>query len=136
METCFKNTELPSRLPEWVTWIAFAVGLTGAVSLRLILIAKLYQPELIRLFWYIGIIGNMCFFLFRAFITYRRRRLILATGLMEKLKDRTALSGQDYQALKYLISSLYISKERWNYFVIFFFSFLAIGWDLWVSCFH
>ena len=124
---------IPKRLPNWVTWLAFSVGLTGAVSLRLILIAKAYKPELIRLFWYIGVLGNMCFFMFRSFITYRRRHLILELDLLNKLRSHAPLSENDYQAVHYLVSSLYISKERWNYFVIFFFSLLAICWDLWIT---
>ncbi len=124
---------MPHKMPTWVTWLAFAVGLTGALSIRLILIARLYNPELVRIYWYIGVIGNMLFFLFRTFITWRRRRLILAMDIMDKLKKRKTLSEQDYVALEYLVSSLYVSKERWNYFVIFFFSMLAIAWDLWVS---
>lgn len=129
-----KTTDhIPKRLPDWVTWLAFSVGLAGALSLRLILIAKAYKPELIRLFWYIGVLGNMCFFLFRSFITYRRRSLIVELDLLKKLKGMDELSNKDYMALHYLVSSLYISKERWNYFVIFFFSLLAICWDLWMS---
>ena len=127
------HEHVPKRLPDWVTWVAFSVGLIGAVSLRLILIARAYNPELIRLFWYIGVLGNMCFFLFRSFITYRRRHLILELELLKKLKSKAPLSDNDYNALNYLVSSLYISKERWNYFVIFFFSMLAICWDVWLT---
>jgi predicted membrane channel-forming protein YqfA (hemolysin III family) len=122
--------EVPHRLPSWVTWLAFFTGLTGSLSLRLILVAKQYQPELVRLFWYIGVVGNMIFFLFRSYISHRRRRLIAALSLQEKLKEHRPLTEQDYQAIYYLISSLYISKERWNYAVIFFFSMLAIVWDV------
>ncbi len=122
--------EVPHRLPSWVTWLAFFIGLTGSLSLRLILVAKQYQPELVRLFWYIGVVGNMIFFLFRSYISQRRRRLIAALSLQEKLKEHRPLTEQDYQAIHYLISSLYVSKERWNYAVIFLFSMLAIVWDI------
>ena len=124
---------VPKRLPDWVTWLAFGVGLTGAISLRLILVAKAYWPHLIRLFWYVGVLGNMCFFLFRSFITYRRRHIILELDLLEKLRQMKPLQPIDYKALHYLVASLYISKERWNYFVIFLFSMLAISWDIWTS---
>ncbi|NPA94308.1 MAG: hypothetical protein GXO58_02635 [Thermodesulfobacteria bacterium] len=133
MENEIDAYELPHQMPIWVTWLAFAVGLTGALSLRLILVARLYSPELVRLYWYIGVIGNMLFFLFRTFITWRRRRLIMALNILEKLEKRSSLTERDYVALQYLVSSIYVSKERWNYFVIFFFSILAIAWDLWVS---
>lgn len=127
------RSAVPSRYPEWVTWLAFGVGLTGAISLRLILVAKAYHPELIRLFWYVGICGNMLFFLFRSFITQRRRRLITDLGLLEKLQEQDRLSPEDYKALRYLVSSLHASKERWNYTVIFVCSVAAITWDLWAN---
>ncbi len=125
--------KVPSRFPGWVTWLAFSVGLTGSISLRLILIAKAYHPELIRLFWYIGVCGNMVFFLFRSFITRRRRRLITGLDLVEKLRSRGRLHPEDYEALRYLVGSLDASKEQWNYLVIFLCSIAAIAWDLFVS---
>lgn len=127
----FDLNSLPRRLPTWVAWLAFAVGFIGAVSLRLILIAKAYKPELIRLFWYLGIVGNMLFFLFRAYITHRRKRLILNMNLLNKLQAGQSLCPQDYHAIRYVLSSLVTSKEMWNYAIIFVFSVLAILWDLW-----
>ncbi|MEZ0328500.1 MAG: hypothetical protein ABWK15_02870 [Dissulfuribacterales bacterium] len=127
----FDLNTLPKRLPAWVAWLAFAVGFTGAVSLRLILVAKAYKPELIRLFWYLGVVGNMLFFLFRAYITHRRKRLILGLNLLQKLEPGQTLCPQDYHALRYVLSSLVTSKEMWNYAIIFVFSVLAILWDIW-----
>ena len=124
------SSKIPASYPNWVTWLAFGIGLTGAISLRLILIAKAYQPELIRVFWYIGVCGNMLFFLFRSYITHRRRRLIAGLGLLKKLQQKDKLCSEDYQALRYLVSSLYLSKERWNYLVISVCSLAAIAWDL------
>ncbi len=53
---------IPSRLPDWIIWLAFLVGLIGASALRLILIAKAYKPELIRPLWYMAVCCNMIFF--------------------------------------------------------------------------
>ncbi|MEF3169061.1 MAG: hypothetical protein K6360_07000 [Deltaproteobacteria bacterium] len=125
-----RSSRVPTRLPAWVPWAAFAVGLTGAISLRLILVAKVYRPELIRLFWYIGVVGNMVFFLFRTFIIQRRRRLINEFRLLEKLESERGLGAADRQALRYLVASLSASKELWNYLVITVFSLAAIFWDL------
>ena len=74
----------------------------------------------------------MCFFLFRAAISYRRRRLITGLRLQEKLLQEDSLCPADYAALRYIVSSLEVSKERWNYAVIFLASFGAIAWDLWI----
>lgn len=131
----YSNISVPSRFPSWITWFAFMVGLTGAVSLRLILVAKAYKPELIRLFWYMGVCGNMLFFMFRTFVSQRRLRLITKLELQKKLLNEDSLCPQDYKALRYLVESLHSSKERWNYAIIFFFSIIAITWDLTVEGF-
>ena len=123
-------SKIPASYPEWVTWLAFAIGLTGAISLRLILIAEAYKPEFVRVFWYIGVCGNMVFFLFRSYITNRRRRLINELELIKKLQQRYKLCSEDYHALQYLVSSIHASKERWNYLVISVCSLAAIAWDL------
>ena len=125
-----KRKEIPTRFPSWVPWAAFAVGLAGAVSLRLILLADAYRPELIRLFWYLGVVGNMFFFLFRSYITIRRTRLIKDLELLKKLEDGSPLDATEYKAVKYLVASLKVSKELWNYAVITIFSLLAIAWDI------
>ncbi|MGQ9744651.1 MAG: hypothetical protein ACUVQV_01370 [Dissulfurimicrobium sp.] len=85
--------------PAWVTWLVFSIGLVGAVSLRLILVAKPYWPGMIRPLWYIAICGNMLFFLFRAYITQRRKRFISGLCLLDKLQDERSLCPQDYHAL-------------------------------------
>ncbi len=126
-----ENFHVPHRFPSWVTWFAFAIGLTGAISLRLILVAKAYKPELITFFWYLGVCGNMVFFMFRSYISSRRRRTIEELRLLEKLEKRRPLSEEDLQALKYLVASIKVSKERWNYAIIFVCSLAAIFWDLW-----
>ncbi len=126
-----EDFHVPSRLPSWVPWLAFAIGLVGAISLRLILVAKAYNPELITLFWYTGVCGNMLFFMFRSYISSRRRRTIEELKLLEKLENKAPLSERDLKALHYLVASIKVSKERWNYAVIFVCSIAAIFWDLW-----
>lgn len=122
---------VPHRFPGWVTWLVFGIGLTGSISLRLILIAKAYNPELITFLWYLGVCGNTIFFMFRSYITGRRRRTIEELNLLEKLERREELSSTDIEALHYIVSSVKISKERWNYLIIFICSLAAIAWDLW-----
>ena len=122
---------IPHRFPEWVTWLFFGIGLTGAISLRLILVAKAYNPELITFLWYVGVCGNSIFFMFRFYIAGRRRITIEKLNLLEKLERREELSPTDIQALHYIVSSVKISKERWNYLIILVCSLAAIVWDLW-----
>ena len=74
----------------------------------------------------------MLFFMFRSYITNRRRRTIERLRLLEKLESRTPLNEEDLSALRYLVASIKVSKERWNYLVIFVCSLAAIFWDLWL----
>ncbi|WP_022853646.1 hypothetical protein [Thermodesulfatator atlanticus] len=128
-----ESYHVPHRFPSWVPWAAFLIGICGAISLRLILIAKAYnRPDLITLFWYLGVCGNMIFFMFRAYVTARRKKTIEELRLLEKLEKKEKLSDEDFEALRYLVSSIKVSKERWNYVVIFVFSLAAIFWDLWL----
>jgi hypothetical protein len=78
----------------------------------------------------------MLFFLFRSYITNRRRRIIARLRLLEKLEKGNPLSPEDIAALHYIVGSVYISKERWNYLVIFICSLGAIAWDLWFRFTH
>ncbi len=130
MQPEHSRIDTPHVLSPWITWAIFALGLVAALSLRLILVAKAYRPELIRALWYMGICGNMIFFFFRSYITYRRRRLITELDLIAKLEQGSPLTRDECNALRYLVKSLYASKERWNYAVISIFSFAAIAWDL------
>lgn len=74
----------------------------------------------------------MVFFSFRFYVAGRRRRVIEELDLLEKLEAHRQLSPQDLAALHYLVSSLKVSKERWNYIIIFTCSLAAIAWDLWL----
>ncbi|MBX6422104.1 hypothetical protein [Thermosulfurimonas sp. F29] len=126
-----ESFRVPHRFPAWVSWGAFFLGLTGSISLRLILVAKAYRPQLIDVFWYVGVCGNLVFFLFRAYITSRRRKTIEELHLLEKLGSRRPLSSTDLEALRYIVASVQVSKERWNYLIISLCSLVAILWDLW-----
>jgi len=81
---------------------------------------------------YLGVCGNMVFFSFRFYVAGRRRRVIEELSLLEKLEAKKPLTPEELRALHYLVSSLKVSKERWNYVIIFTCSLAAIAWDLYL----
>ncbi len=121
---------IPRPFPRWVPWFAFLVGITASLSYRLIIVAKHLDPGLIRPLWYVAVCGNSLFFLYRYLISLRRQRVVKERAIMEKLEKGCCLSPEDCQALRYLVYSTVITKEKWNYFVIFVSTFLAILFDL------
>ncbi|WP_456433275.1 hypothetical protein [Thermosulfuriphilus sp.] len=121
---------IPRPFPRWVPWAAFAIGITASVSYRLIIVAKHLDPAWIRPLWYVAVCGNSLFFLYRYIISQRRQKVVIERGILEKLKNGCCLSPEDCQAVRYLVYSTVITKEKWNYFVIFASTILAILFDL------
>ncbi len=126
-----KNT-VPHPLPKWVPWAVFFMGVTSVISLRLIIIANHLAPSLIRPLWYIGVCGNALFFVYRFYISRRRQKVIFEKRILEKLAGREELTEEDREALRYLVYSTVVTKEQWNYLVIFSSTIFALLFDwLW-----
>lgn len=104
----------------------FWSGIIATISYRIIIIFSAEQNFLIRLFWYIGTIGFVIYFIHRYQISENRARIILEHNLDEKVTQLSSLSGEDREALTYIIKSLEVSHERWNYIIIFISSILAL----------
>jgi hypothetical protein len=84
----------------------------------------------VRPVWYFGVIGYMLFFMYRYFISQRRKRTIAHSDIIEKIRDGVALSAEDREAALYLLKSVRASQEDWNYLAIFVLSIIAIALDL------
>jgi hypothetical protein len=80
--------------------------------------------------WYFGVLGYMVFFIYRYFISLRRKRVVARTEILEKLRGAEVLSADDRAAALYLLSSIQKSPEDWNYLAIFILSAVAIVIDL------
>jgi len=73
------------------------------------------------------------FFLYRYWISHKRKKAIRQYALLDKLRGQEELSGEERQVLVYLLSSLAKSREEQNYLLIFILSIVAVVADLLLS---
>jgi len=123
----------PRAFPKSVATIAFFIGLISAVSFRAIILVQYFSPLLVRALWYVAVITNFLFFLFRYHISRKRKRAINAQNLIAKLQTQEPLTREDREGLTYLLTSIERSHENWNYLSIFILSALAIIIDVIMS---
>jgi len=121
---------IPRIVPQPVIIGFFLLGLLSSVAFRAIILLQKYSPDWVRPVWYFGVLGYMLFFIYRYFISQRRKRAIEHTGIIEKIRTGEPLSSEDRDAALYLLNSVRKSQEDWNYLAIFVLSIVAIALDL------
>lgn len=102
----------------------------SALAFRSLMLLGQLKPALVPPVWYFAVIGYMLFFLYRYWISRKRKRAIEEFRLVEKVEAGQCLEGQDREVLIYLLSSIRVSREHINYYIIFVLSILAILADL------
>jgi hypothetical protein len=120
----------PKIIPKPVIIGFFVLGLLSSVAFRAIIILQKYTPDWVRPVWYFGVIGYMLFFMYRYFISQRRKRTIAHSDIIEKIRDGAVLGVEDREAALYLLKSVRASQEDWNYLAIFILSIVAIALDI------
>lgn len=120
----------PRTLPRFVIELFFIIGILSAIAFRIIIVFNNINPQWVRPVWYIGVIGYIFFFLYRYYISYKRKRTIKEYNLIEKLQTDDILSKEDRKMLEYLVSSIKKSRENINYLFIFVLSVIAVCIDL------
>ncbi len=120
----------PKIIPKPLIVGFFVVGVLSSVAFRAIILLQKFDPRWVRPVWYLGVIGYMVFFIYRYFISQRRKRTITQSNIIEKIRAGEALSADDRAAALYLLNSIRKSPEDWNYLAIFILSALAIVLDL------
>ena len=123
-------THAPKIIPTPLIIGFFILGLLSSVAFRAIILLQKYSPGWVRPVWYFGVIGYMLFFMYRYFISQRRKRTIAHSDIIGKIRDGVALSAEDREAALYLLKSVRASQEDWNYLAIFVLSIIAIALDL------
>lgn len=113
-------------------WI-FIVGVIATISYRLVIVLNHYSPFWLEVSWYIGTIGFIWYFGHRWRIETRREKLIEKLDLTRKIETGQSLNAEDQEALVYVLKGLGTSLARWNYIAIFFFSFLAMAYAIFVD---
>jgi hypothetical protein len=121
---------VPKIIPKPVILGFFAVGVLSSLAFRLIIILQKVRPGWVRPVWYFGVLGYMVFFIYRYYISLRRKRVVARSAILEKLRGGEKLSEDDRAAALYLLSSIQKSPEDWNYLAIFILSAVAIAIDL------
>jgi hypothetical protein len=121
---------VPKIIPKPVIIGFFLLGVLSSVAFRLIIIFQKTNPGWVRPTWYFGVLGYMAFFIYRYYISLRRKRVVAESGIIAKLESGSTLSAEDREAALYLLSSIQKSREDWNYLAIFILSALAIAIDL------
>jgi hypothetical protein len=120
----------PHTLPSPVIWCFFSLGIISAIAFRAIIIFQRLEPAWVRPVWYVGIIGYIVFFLYRYYISGKRKKTIERFGLIDKVKAQACLNDEDREAVIYLLSSIKKSPENVNYFIIFVLSIIAVTADI------
>lgn len=120
---------IPKIVPKPVIIGFFLLGLLSSVAFRAIILLQKYSPGWVRPVWYFGVLGYLLFFIYRYYISHRRKRAIEQTNVIEKIRTGETLSTDDRDAALYLLNSVRKSQEDWNYLAIFVLSILAIALD-------
>lgn len=120
----------PKLVPKPVIFGFFLLGLLSSVAFRAIILFQKFNPAWVRPVWYFGVIGYMLFFMYRYYISLRRKRAIAQSNIIAKIRDGATLSDDDRDAALYLLNSVRKSQEDWNYLAIFVLSLVAIALDV------
>ncbi len=119
-----------TTLPKYVINFFFVLGIVGAISFRILIFTDRIDPSLTKVVWYIGVLGYLFFFMYRYYISKKRRAVIEESKILQKISDGEKLSQDDIAVAKYIFGSILKSKENINYLVIFILSFVVIFMDL------
>lgn len=120
----------PKIIPKPVIIGFFVLGLLSSVAFRAIVLLQKYEPGWVRPVWYFGVLGYMLFFMYRYFISQRRKHAIAHTDIIEKIRAGKNLNPEEREAALYLLKSVQASQEDWNYLAIFVLSIVTIALDL------
>ncbi len=120
----------PKIIPKPVIFGFFLLGLLSSVAFRAIILLQKYEPTWVRPVWYFGVVGYMLFFMYRYYISQRRKHAIAHTQVIEKIRAGEVLNQDEREAALYLLKSVRASQEDWNYLAIFVLSIVAIALDL------
>ena len=123
----------PHTLPPSIIYCFFALGIISAIAFRAIIVFQRLEPSWVRPVWYVGVLGYMVFFLYRYYISEKRKKAVEDFQLIEKVKANACLTDEDREVVIYLLSSIGKSPENINYFIIFLLSIAAIVVDIYFA---
>jgi predicted tellurium resistance membrane protein TerC len=124
------KTQKPHTLPKYIIYGFFSIGLLSAITFRAIIVFQHVEPTWVRPVWYIAVAGYFLFFMYRFWISQKRKKAIKDYQLIEKVKANACLTDDDREVVLYLLSSIKVSLEDINYAIIFLTSIIAVVADL------
>lgn len=104
----------------------FWMGIIATFCYRAIVVVNNYSKFWAQIFWYIGTIGFIFYFVHRYQISQNRAKLIKKYNLAEKIEGLRELSSDEKDAITYIFDTLQSSREKWNSIFIFVVSFIAL----------
>lgn len=122
----------PHTVARPVILAAMILGILSAIAFRSLLVLDTVYPGLVVPVWYFAVVGYFFFFLYRYWISRKRKRAISDYQLIEKVNAGQCLQGEDREVLVYLLSSISLSREDINYYIIFVLSIGAMALDMYM----
>lgn len=116
--------EVPRPHSSFVRNLFFISGIIATLAYRAIVLID--DRKILQIFWYIGTVGFIIYFLHRYQISQKRSRLIVENDLEKKIANTEGLSELDKASVGYIFGTLRSTKEKWNSVVIFASSILAL----------
>lgn len=120
----------PHTVPKSVVNLFFTIGVISAIAFRVIIVFQYMAPAWVRPVWYVGVIGYFLFFLYRYYISQKRRCAVRKNDLVNKISKGEILDENEREVTIYLLNSLLKSKENLNYLIIFVLSFIVVAFDI------
>ena len=116
---CLDCSECKNCRDSFVSWIFLIIGMVATIALRAVTVLIHIKPIYGQIAWYIGVAGFFIFFVYKFRIDRARYRLIVKSGLMDRISRGDKIIEDDRQLLGSILCSLSSNKDRINYFLIF-----------------
>ncbi len=120
----------PRTVPKFIINLFFIIGIISAIAFRIIIVFENVARQWVRPIWYIGVIGYLIFFLYRYYISEKRRNAVRDFDLINKISNGQKLTEDEKEVSIYLLKSILKSKENINYLIIFILSFIVVAFDI------
>lgn len=120
------QSQLPRPHSPAVRNFFFWAGIVATFAYRIINVLGHLSQVWVTAAWYVGTIGFIVYFAHRYQISGRRSRMIHDLQLESRVAKAADLSEDERRAMAYVFGTLQSSKEKWNYFFIFFMSGVAL----------
>jgi hypothetical protein len=98
----------------------------STIAVRVVTVLAHLNPIYGQIAWYVGVFGFFIFFVYKFRVDRARYRIIVKSGLMEKVAQGDAIAKEDRALIGSILCALSSNKDRINYILIFVSSALAI----------